>query len=198
MGGLNCYTMCTSPKQRSTSRTNPRRRERPFRMGWERIPLARRLCIVRRQLESPLRLKALRHCVPCGKRGWTAFGLKPLGILCDELRVESRTAIGPQPNVTVVRARLRTSTRLGSLEYTATFDPQQIRPSRGDAHTPVHAGRNTPREGIVRAGGRPLRRRSRRSFALAALSCSRREEERGRRFLFIREPASPFYSGMGD
>jgi len=167
-------------------------------MGWERIPLARRLCIVRRQLESPLRLKALRHCVPCGKRGWIAFGLKPLGILCDELRVESRTAIGPQPNVTVVRARLRTSTRLGSLEYTATFDPQQIRPSRGDAHTPVHTGRNTPREGIVRAGVGDHSGVDLEGLLLWLLSpCSTGGRSEGEGSFSFESLPPPFYGGSG-
>jgi hypothetical protein len=99
MGGLSCYTMCTSPKHAApaaqalrrgsvTSRCGAhRRQETVHRLGSNsKVPRVRKLL-----LPPPLRVS-----------GGDSLLDFPRGLLCDELCFLSRTAIGPPPNVTLV------------------------------------------------------------------------------------------------
>ena len=97
MGGLSCYTMCTSPKhaapaaqalRRGSVLTNAhRRQETVHRLGSNsKVPRVRKLL-----LPPPLRVS-----------GGDSLLDFPRGLLCDELCFLSRTAIGPPPNVTLV------------------------------------------------------------------------------------------------
>ena len=157
MGGLSCYTMCTSPKhaapaaqalRRGSVLTNAhRRQETVHRLGSNsKVPRVRKLL-----LPPPLRVS-----------GGDSLLDYPRGLLCDELCFLSRTAIGPPPNVTLVDWGTRSS----------RITPQILPRVHSDAYVTNTTGRRVvfasfktnTREGIERIRrGRPLVPRSRRS-----------------------------------
>ena len=156
MGGLSCYTMCTSPKhaapaaqalRRGSVLTNAhRRQETVHRLGSNsKVPRVRKLL-----LPPPLRVS-----------GGDSLLDYPRGLLCDELCFLSRTAIGPPPNVTLAWVSLH-----------LTMGDSSSPRVHSDNHVTKHTGRRVvfassktnTREGTERIRrGRPLVPRSRRS-----------------------------------
>ena len=174
MGGLSCYTMCTSPKHAARAAQALRR--------WERTPHTTRQETVHRPVPTRKSLASESMTfvgrLPCGIWWWMAFGFRSVAYFVTSRVSDSRTAIGPQPNVTLAGAPPHVHPTCASsprLECTATYckHTHNRRPSRGD----INRKKDTPVKGLQHSCARA------RWWGLEGLA----PERSGVRFLFTCE-----------